>query len=852
MICTKIDILSDSFKKVRIFLLIRSENYNITHKISTLQQESLKIDDPVILFQDGEHIIYWLGILEETAFRCNIYLVKDGEEGILIDPGGKNAFEIVKNRVLKVMSLDQITGLLFCHQDPDVAASMPDWLAINSQIQVFSSPRVHVLLRYYQIDDYKSYNVEEKPSFYFVGGHELQFIAAPFLHSPGAFATFDVMSGYLFSGDIWGALDIQSRLVVDNFSKHIDRMDLFNKDYMASNLAARGFVQRVESLEIEAILPQHGSLIAQKDVLGALEYLWDLDCGLDLLHFHGDVQKDITFTSHHALIESSFSFEQDKQFEPIEFDSHDTNDLELKIKLQNTQLVQAFEQATRLAKMKDQALRDLKRTEHSLRESESRLSEAQAIAKLGHWIWDVENEKLVCSDEIYRIFGLDYGSLTTHKIFLDLVHLDDRKYVIEVLERAMNGESPYNLNYRIIRSDGEVLLVHEHIKMTQDSDGKLRQMLGTIHDITELTQMGELLHSKNMLINTIQQLQSQFINHIEPVSMYQGLLDDILKLTESSFGFIAEYVETEEQKTYLKIYALDNLRWSDETRKSYKSIITKDLEIRDLDHSLGDVITTVKSLMTDESFNDSLVTAFFQEYLDMNVFGIPVYHGERLVGQIALADRKNGYNDDLLKYLEPLIVAYGQIIVARHDQIARQKAEEALAKLAKLDGLLGIPNRRSFDEYVSQQYALSMRHKVPLSLILMDVDYFKRFNDYYGHQEGDECLKAIAEIVQLCLRRPSDMVARYGGEEFCCILPGTSIDGALKIVQNIQNKLLERGIEHITSSVSDKITLSMGVSATMQEGEKELSLEELINLADRLLYFAKASGRNTFKVSFEE
>ena len=242
------------------------------------------LNRPTSLFEQGSHAIYWLGVVEETAFRCNVYLIRSGDEAIIVDPGNRNFFEAVKARVAQIIDPMEVTGMIICHQDPDVGASMVDWLAFNPKIRVMTSPRTNVLLPYFGTGEYEFYDIVDKPLFALGDTHALQFVEAPFLHFPGAFATFDSTSGFLFSGDVWAALDIDWNLVVEDFDEHRMALDLFHKDYMASNIAARGFVNRIKDLPIHAILPQHGSIITRNDVPKALDYLNTLRCGLDIIY----------------------------------------------------------------------------------------------------------------------------------------------------------------------------------------------------------------------------------------------------------------------------------------------------------------------------------------------------------------------------------------------------------------------------------------------------------------------------------------------------------------------------------------------------------------------------------------
>jgi flavorubredoxin len=251
---------------------------------SDLSRVTMNLELPTILHATNGHNIFWLGTTNETAFRCNTYLIMDQHEAILVDPGGKQCFLQVMERVAQIMPPEKISGMMLCHQDPDVAASMTDWLNINPSMRVFTTPRTQVLLPYYGHSDYQFYDVSEKSVHVLPSGASLKFVEAPFLHSPGAFVTYDTLACFLFSGDIWAAMDLDWSLIVNSFEEHIPKMNLFNLDYMASNLAARGFVRRIENLAIDAILPQHGSILGPQHVAAALDYLRNLRCGADIIY----------------------------------------------------------------------------------------------------------------------------------------------------------------------------------------------------------------------------------------------------------------------------------------------------------------------------------------------------------------------------------------------------------------------------------------------------------------------------------------------------------------------------------------------------------------------------------------
>lgn len=184
-----------------------------------------------------------------------------------------------------------------------------------------------------------------------------------------------------------------------------------------------------------------------------------------------------------------------------------------------------------------------------------------------------------------------------------------------------------------------------------------------------------------------------------------------------------------------------------------------------------------------------------------------------------------------------LPVAAPVISISLSSVLLLLRQNQQLQGLASIDGLTRIANRRSFDHYLQQ----CIRHRAQLTMVLCDVDYFKRYNDTYGHQEGDKCLKLVAKTLQQGMRR-SDFVARYGGEEFVVVLPNTEISMAYTILERIQQQIASLKIAHTASEVSDYVTLSFGAVAV--ENLQEIPAKTVIEWADHALYQAKNLGRN--------
>lgn len=168
-------------------------------------------------------------------------------------------------------------------------------------------------------------------------------------------------------------------------------------------------------------------------------------------------------------------------------------------------------------------------------------------------------------------------------------------------------------------------------------------------------------------------------------------------------------------------------------------------------------------------------------------------------------------------------------------------ANQELKRLSSSDGLTGIANRRFFDEYLSVEWRRARRNTTSLALLMCDVDHFKLFNDTYGHQAGDDCLRQVAHSINAYLERPSDIVSRYGGEEFAVILPETIAGGALFVAEKIRHAVHELSIPH-SSSPDGRVTVSIGLASLIPDAETTPG--NLIQLADKALYRAKELGRD--------
>ncbi len=178
--------------------------------------------------------------------------------------------------------------------------------------------------------------------------------------------------------------------------------------------------------------------------------------------------------------------------------------------------------------------------------------------------------------------------------------------------------------------------------------------------------------------------------------------------------------------------------------------------------------------------------------------------------------------------------------VANH--LFQKRDRDQLKLMSSIDALTEVANRRRFDEYLHLEWRRAVRSRYPISLLMIDIDYFKSYNDTYGHQKGDECLRAVASEIEQHLRRPSDMVARYGGEEFSVILPETPSYSAFSLAKHIWSGVGNLNIEHTGSARVGHLTISIGAATTIPDENQSIS--QFIEISDKNLYKSKSEGRN--------
>lgn len=218
-----------------------------------------------------------------------------------------------------------------------------------------------------------------------------------------------------------------------------------------------------------------------------------------------------------------------------------------------------------------------------------------------------------------------------------------------------------------------------------------------------------------------------------------------------------------------------------------------------------------------------------------------------ITGMVNEESEIKAFSEGAVDYItKPFSQIVVQARVNTHAELKRHR--DFLESMSYLDGLTGIPNRRRFDEHLTMMWNCNQRAGLPISIVMMDLDFFKRYNDHYGHQAGDDCLCLVANALNSALARKTDLVARYGGEEFVCILSNASREGTWYVAEKLRNSILDLKIPHETSPVSDYVTISIGMANAVPDRNAQAC--ELVKSADQALYQAKKAGRNQIKADW--
>ncbi|WP_372994488.1 EAL domain-containing protein [Marinobacter sp.] len=372
----------------------------------------------------------------------------------------------------------------------------------------------------------------------------------------------------------------------------------------------------------------------------------------------------------------------------------------------------------------------------------------------------------------------------------------------------------------------------------------LRSLASIVEDELERaffsTTTGEYVKVSH-LSRAIHRAQNVFLTSDNEHAAFELMLNDLLALTGSQFGFIGEVLHRGDGTPFLRIGAITNIAWSPETQALYQEVERRGMIFDRLDNILGLPMTTGEVIVSDAVASDSRAKGLPEGHPPITAYiGIPVFSGDRQIGLIGLANRLGGYTARLAEELEPLTQTVGNLIERKRLYREKREHQKNLEQAANYDSLTGLPNRRRMTELLEQELYEANKRQGLVSVCFIDLDGFKEINDQHGHSVGDAVLKSIADRLLLSVRT-HDVVARLGGDEFVAILRDVADE-------RVYARLLE-AIRRPINYNRNVLYLSGSMGVTVYP-EDDSDADQLLRHADQAMYAAKEAGKNHY-VTFD-
>ncbi|MEW8627033.1 MAG: diguanylate cyclase [Candidatus Thiodiazotropha sp.] len=433
--------------------------------------------------------------------------------------------------------------------------------------------------------------------------------------------------------------------------------------------------------------------------------------------------------------------------------------------------------------------------------SEQRFRSYFELGQVGMAITSPEQILLEVNEYLREMLGYTNDELIDRH-WLDLICKDDQEnFISEFNQVVSGGQNKYTGDIRFVGKKGSTIDTITSVTGIKSADGRTRYVLNLVQNITARKQAETKLR--------------QLIRHNE------------LVLNAAADGILG--IDNDGMITFINEAAVKMLGWPIEELYSEKlHHLTHHTKKDGTAYPIDDC--PIGTAFRDAKASQGSDEIFWRKdgtYFPVEFASTPIIDEGKVSGAV---------------------VVFRDITERIEAERALREANEKLAELATIDGLTGIANRRTFDEQLQAEWKRMAREQQSLSLILLDIDYFKNYNDHYGHQAGDDCLRLVAVSLIECIKRTPDRLARYGGEEFALILPQTSQEGAYHMAECLRKAILDRHIPHAKSEVSTQVTISLGVVSMVPQAQDQV--ENLIQGADKALYRAKAEGRNRTESSY--
>nr|WP_277874260.1 diguanylate cyclase [Nodosilinea sp. FACHB-131] len=475
-------------------------------------------------------------------------------------------------------------------------------------------------------------------------------------------------------------------------------------------------------------------------------------------------------------------------------------------------------------------------------QQQERLALALKGAQMGTWDWDLAQGTITISEEQERLLGLTpdefggtYDTLFTH------VHEDDQTTVQQALQQAIQLGQHYEIEFRVLHSDGQLRWLSSRGQVFKDGEHAPR-LAGVTLDISEQKRVEAKI-----------KLQSQRERLVAEIAQRIRRLLDLDSILEQTVTSVREFIEADRVIVVQCEADLSGQVIQEACSPSYPPMLG--WVMRD-PWSVGEKFLAHyragRGLAVEDIYTQNLPASQlgFLEYFQIQAeIVVPLLQDQTLWGLLIAhhCQAPRAWRMADVRLLQSLATQVGIAIQQAKMHRELTLANQQLRRMAYLDGLTQVANRRRLEQYLDQEWRRMSREDGSIALIMADIDCFKGYNDRYGHQAGDICLRLVARILTRAAKRPGDLVARYGGEEFVIVLPNTYLEGAESVAEDIRLMIRSHRIPHEESVVAKVVTLSLGVASAQPASGG--SSADLIKQADEALYTAKNEGRDQVRVA---
>lgn len=479
-------------------------------------------------------------------------------------------------------------------------------------------------------------------------------------------------------------------------------------------------------------------------------------------------------------------------------------------------------------------------------QQQERLALALKGAQMGTWDWDLSQGAIFISAEQERLLGLAPGEFDgSYDSLFTYLHADDQATVNQALQHAIRHGQRYEIDFRVCHRGDRLRWLSARGQVFDDGQ-QVPRLVGVTLDITRQKRAeGEI------------KLQSQRERLVAEIAQRIRLLPDLDSILAQTVSSVQEFIEADRVIVIQCGPDMGGQVIQEACSPNYLTMLGWSL--RDpwsVSETFLSHYRAGRGLAVEDIYAQNLPANHlgFLEYFQIQAeIVVPLLQDQTLWGLLIAhqCSAPRAWRTSDVRLLQNLSTQVGIAIQQAKLHQDLTLANQRLRRMAYLDGLTQVANRRRFEQHLDQEWRRMSREQGHLAVIMADIDCFKGFNDHYGHQAGDNCLRLVARTLSRAAKRPGDLVARYGGEEFVIVLPNTDLKGAESVAEEMRMLVRGHHIPHSGSTVAKVVTMSLGVASTVPHSapKGEDGPGALVKLADKALYRAKNEGRDQVRLA---